>query len=323
MASKAFYTKEEIDQAKNVDLIDFIRRCEYEVIPKGPRAHCLKEHDSFVITNNRWIWNRENIGGSVIDFAMHYPNKNTRTFTEAMNYIQEIMNNGRVSCDPRESKSSEKKETSKTFSSLALPDRYQNNKRVFAYLSKTRCIDKDIVWDMIKQRKIYECAQYHNCVFLGNDKEGSVRYAAMRGTLAGRKYVQECEGSSVNFGFVMEGRSNKLYVFEDSIDALSHATFTKLEGKDYTEDHRLALHGNCTQYRLLQYLNDNPNLNHVVFCLDNDLGGRNATTRLRHILSSELSERKLFVDVLTPIKKDFNEDLKCFFEKQLQNGRVM
>ena len=318
-----FKSKEEIEQAKNVDLIEFIRRCGHEVIKKGPRAHCLQEHDSFVVTNNRWIWNRENIGGSAIDFAMHYPNKNTRTFIEAINYIHETMNNSSISYTPRESKSLEDKKPVETFSSLVLPDRYQNSKRVFAYLLKTRCIDKDIVSDMIKQRKIYECTQHHNCVFLGYDKEGSVRYAAMRGALAGRKYVQECEGSSVNFGFVMEGRSNKLYVFEDSIDALSHATFTKLEGKDYTEDHRLALHGNCTQYRLLQYLNDNPNLNHVVFCLDNDLGGRNATTRLRHILSTELPERKLFVDVLSPIKKDFNEDLQSFFERQMQNGRVI
>lgn len=156
---------------------------------------------------------------------------------------------------------------------LILPPRYENTNWVIAYLTQSRCIDRTIVLDMIRQKRLYESKDKHNCVFLGYDHTGEIRYAFNRGTLSGIRFAGDCPGSSSkDYGFVMEGSSDRLYVFESPIDALSHATLTKMKGEDYTQDTRLSL--GCVSDRALhQYLKDNPAIKRVVLSLDNDKCG--------------------------------------------------
>ena len=54
-----------------------------------------------------------------------------------------------------------------------------------------------------------------------------------------------------------------------------------------------------------QMLKDNPNIRRVKLCLDNDDGGHKATRRI----SAKLTERGIEHEILTPILKDWNEDL--------------
>lgn len=59
---------------------------------------------------------------------------------------------------------------------LQLPPRDQNDRRVFAYLTKTRKIDPEIVQDMMKQGRVYQSRQEINgkirvnCAFIGYDE---------------------------------------------------------------------------------------------------------------------------------------------------------
>ena len=137
--------------------------------------------------------------------------------------------------------------------------------------NKTRKIDNDIIADMMHQEKLYQ-SDRHNCVFIGTDKDGTVRFASERGTFTGVSYRRDCPGSDKRFCFNIEGRSNLMYVFEAPIDAMSHATIFKMQKLDYTEDHRISL-GCLDDATMIQYLQDRPDIKNIILCLDNDQWG--------------------------------------------------
>lgn len=63
---------------------------------------------------------------------------------------------------------------------FALPPANKNMHRVFAYLCKTRGIDRNVVSAFAKAHLIYEDAEYHNAVFVGLDSDGIVCFSISR-----------------------------------------------------------------------------------------------------------------------------------------------
>ncbi len=104
--------------------------------------------------------------------------------------------------------------------------------------------------------------------FVGTDKEGTTKFCTLR-SIGGKKFTQDVKGSEKKHGFCIKGRSNRLFVCESPIDVISHATLTKMNNRDYTEDTRLSL-GGLTEDALVQFLADNPQITEIVFALDND-----------------------------------------------------
>ena len=62
-----------------------------------------------------------------------------------------------------------------------LPEPYKNEKRVLAYLSRTRFVDYEILMFFIERGAIYEEMRRHNAVFVGFDNQGKARHAHMKG----------------------------------------------------------------------------------------------------------------------------------------------
>lgn len=50
-----------------------------------------------------------------------------------------------------------------------LPPRNDRMSRVFSYLLLTRGIDKNVLFEFVRSRMIYESADFHNAVFVGYD----------------------------------------------------------------------------------------------------------------------------------------------------------
>ena len=115
----------------------------------------------------------------------------------------------------------------------------------------------------------------------------------------------------------MEGKNTTLYTFEAPIDLLSHATFFKMKGIDYTEDHRISL-GCLGDAALMQYLDDRPQIRNIILSLDNDRGGRTASQKLMQ----SLKEKGYSVFEEFPQNKDYNEDL-VKSQKNLQIERII
>ena len=215
---------------------------------------------------------------------------------------------------------------------LFLPYKADNNRAAFVYLVKTRGIDPDIIGQMMKQGKIYQGRFFNKeeekyetvCAFVGQYKDDKPGYCYMRGVLPDSKIKRDKTGSDKRFSFCMEGRSNRLYALEAPIEVLAHATLTKLNGNDWTQDHRLAL-GGMSSLSLDRYLEKHPEIDTVIIALNNDYDkfdkdgqpdnrGQNGAKRLAEIYR----KRGLTVKNQIPVNIDFDEDLMCF----RRNGSV-
>jgi len=196
---------------------------------------------------------------------------------------------------------------------LQLPEKCNTTKRVYAYL-RSRGIDKDIINFCIKTGRLYESLPYHNAVFVGTDKEGKPRYAAMRGT--GSKFKGEATGSDKRFSFAVPSEnSTELHLFESAIDLLSYATLCKRQGEDWQQEHLLSLagiykpKGETNEISLpktiKQYFADYPEITRVSLHLDNDIAGREASKALMEVLSKTYA----VIDEPPSQGKDFNEFL--------------
>ncbi|HBU13263.1 MAG TPA: hypothetical protein DEB31_11280 [Clostridiales bacterium] len=163
------------------------------------------------------------------------------------------------------------------------PNANGNNERVYAYLTKTRGIDGGVVLEQLKLECLYESAAHHNCVFLGFDGNGNPAYAYMRGTYtnADKAFKGEAEGSIKEWSwrFSPTPQSSVVYVYESPIDALSHITINKERGAEWRNAHYLSL-GCVSDNALQKFLQTHPGVTDIMFCLDNDKGGVNATAKL-------------------------------------------
>jgi len=299
-----FYSREQIEKARNADLVTYLYQNGYRLIKSARNEYRLEEHDSLVISNNKWHWFSQVICCNTYDFFIKYE---VNSFTEAV--VELLGISGRE--DRIENIKTYVPKKEKTVTELKLPEKNKNYRRVFAYLIKTRCLDKDIVCDMVKENLIYESKDTHNVVFLGKDKDGNIRHASVRGTLSDKSYKGDCLGSDKRYCFNIKGRSDTLFVFESAIDLLSHATITKMKKKDYREDHRISS-GGVSSIALFQYLKDNPDIKNVVLCLDNDEAGEKAKIRI----AKELLEKGYEVaEDFPPSGKDWNDFLKKLSDK--------
>ena len=187
---------------------------------------------------------------------------------------------------------------------FVLPEANHDMRRVYAYLTKTRCLDREVVSVFAKAKMLYEDAKYHNAVFVGFDKDGIARHAHKRGTYTqGEPFKGNVDGCDPWYSFHHTGKSDTVYVFEAPIDMLS---FISMYPNGWQQHSYVSLCG-VAEHALLQLLADNPQVQKIGLCLDNDKAGIKARERITNILS-ERGYGNVFS--LFSHQKDWNEDLQ-------------
>lgn len=276
-----WYTEEEIEIAKSVDLVEVAKALHYTVQKKG-RYYTVKEMDSIRIYDRRsWCrWSRRgdkhNGGGSQIDFLRVFAGLE---FTEAVAWLLDFA--GYCKMPARSNTSALKnlapKEAPREKKQFELPAPARNNNYLYSYLINERGISREVVDNFVDKGLIYESRDYHNIVFKGLDAEGRCRFASMRGVFDNRGEPFKCDvaGNDKTYGFnLVNKESSEILVFEGAIDLMSHV-----------EIHRdcsanlLAL-GMLADAPLETFLKENPQVTSIRFCLDNDEHGRRATKEL-------------------------------------------
>ena len=312
------FTEEQMQQIYNTNLIDFAVRHGFE-IEKGDRNTVHVKHSGglYLFKHGRGYicFSKEGSKGNIVDFVQEYMGAsdfksaaemilNCRAYEQTEHYIPPV----------------EKKPRGE----LVLPPRDRSFDRTIAYLTRTRGIEKEIVYAMMEQGRVYGARtekggySFHNCAFVGYDEGGKPRYCALRAPSADSHFRQDVENSDKTYGFIMEGRSNRVYEFEAPIDAMSHATLCKLNGIDWRKDHRVS--ERCLSDKALaRYLKLHPEVTEIVFCYDNDIDGKLAdgTPHNHGQAQAEISAEKFtklgyLCFIQTPRTKDFNKDLTTF-----------
>ena len=304
------FTEEQITQANRTSVLELAKQLGYHPEKRGNNYH-IKDHGGLYINEakNSYYNFASKTGGGPIQFLM---------FTQKMNWVEStkyLVGDGEIQqqrTDMNWKKPQEQKPTE-----FKLPAKSETSyKRLFAYLTKTRGIDKDIAIDLVNKKKIYESSPHHNVVFVGYDENGQPRQAFQRGTVTGITFKGEVPGGDKNYCFTMEGKGDSLTVYEAAIDAISHATVYKLNDCEWKNEHRIAL-GGLSDHALEKYLTLHSEIKKITFAFDNDFDARyndgrpapNWGQQAAVQLADKYSEKGYSTGIETPIAKDFNDDL--------------
>lgn len=296
-------TKKQIAEAKQWDLLSYLQAREPDELKRaGPNEYRTVSHDSLVISNGKWHWCSQNIGGkSALDYLIKVCGQD---FVSAV----QTLCNGRAG-----SILSQPVNTSPPPKLFELPEPNRYASKLMAYL-QGRGIDAGIISRCLQDGSLYESFRYHNCVFVGKDQDGAARFASLRGTYG--DFKMDVSGSDKRFNFCLSAAPNsgRVSVFESAIDALSGASLKKLEGAAWEDTHYLALSG-TSPLALLQFLSDHPEVCHVALCLDNDKAGRIGAVKIEAAIRGDpaLSSQVKTIELkLSPTEygKDYNQHLQ-------------
>lgn len=289
-------TDEETNKANKANIEDYIRSLGLAQKHAGKTIKVEGFGGLYIDPKeNRWYCFSEGKGGGPIQLVMHIEKK---TWIEA---VKQLI--GDDSINPHFQRDIEK-EKHKDKEEFHLPEKNNTYKHMMAYLVQTRKIDKDIVYKYINNKTLYEDKK-RNCVFVGYDNENNPRYAGLRGTLSNAKapFKGEALNSDKAFSFHSKGTTDEVYVFESAIELMSYKTLQKITSKSFENHYMLSL-GGLTSVALNRYLNDNPNIEKINLCLNNDDRGLEATEDLAAKYRDNFT-----IEIKLPKLKDWNEDL--------------
>lgn len=300
----SYISKEIVEEARKVELLTYMKQCEpNELVHLGNHHYCTKEHDSLKISNGKWFWFSRGIGGhTALDYLIKVKQL---PFQEAVLRLTDMPV---IEAPIHISEPRVKKEKT-----LLLPRANRNNSRVYDYLL-SRGIDAELIDYCIDSGRLYESYPHHNAVFVGTDRLGHPKYAALRGVNS--NYKGEASGSDKRYSFSIPSENSKrLHLFESAIDLLSYATLCKHKGYDWRKEHLLSLAGvyqpktdskeNKLPLAVQQYLTDYSEVKRIHLHLDNDRAGRSSAEALMKLISEQYEVFKQ----PPPSGKDCNEYL--------------
>lgn len=290
------FTEEQKQTARQIDIAELLRSQGETLKRSGSEYEWCDGSAKVTIRGNLWFHQYERQGGDAIDFVRRFYNK---SYPEAMEYLLSD-SSGTLAVSPpivREVKPFE------------LPPKNENMRRAYAYLLNRRGIDKNVLNAFAYRQMIFESEKYHNVVFVGYDKDGVPRHAHKRGSGSESSYKGNADGSDPRYSFHRHGTSEHLYLFEAPIDMLSFISMHK----ENWRDHSYAACGVSDQI-MWQMMKDNPHIEKVYLCLDNDVPGQDAAEHL----CQKLMTHGIQHEILIPIRKDWNEDLLFTEQEETQ-----
>ena len=298
----AYATPEEIAQAKQLDLLTYLRNYEPgELVKVANGTYCTREHDSLKISNGKWYWFSRSVGGtSALDYLIHVKGYSLPGAVEVI--LGRSLEKPPVSY----------KQPDRSTKTLLLPQRNDNSRKVTTYL-RTRGIHPAILDFCYRNNLLYEGMPYHNAVFIGYDENHSPKYAALRGTVG--NYKGETSGSDKQYSFNIPalGKAETVHVFESAIDLLSYASMEYMAGRDWRREHLLSLAGvfkterpNVVPVALQRFLKAHPEVHTLNLHLDADEVGRGAAAGI----ISGLGDRYTITDTPPKHGKDINDELR-------------
>jgi len=299
-------SEQQILRARGVDLLDYLRTYEPGSVRKsGANEYCLKEHDSFKISNGKWFWHSRGFGGhSCLDFLMK---------VRGMGFVAAVqsLTDGKFTAVHESAKAmpqiNPQPQQPKPFK---LPAANANNDRVYAYL-RGRGIGRDVINRCIKAGILYESAGNHRCVFVGKDGD-KPKFACERGTEDAWK--KDVPGSSKRFSFCLppdNPNSRTLIVTESPIDTLAHHDIHKI-GQTGMDGYRLSL-GGVGSMALTGFLERHPEMQNIQLALDNDKAGKDAANRIIGELLGDRRFSHINITVAPPPNgyKDYADTLQA------------
>jgi len=298
-----------IEKARSVDFKEFLEQEGFNFKRETYNYNRCIQHNSLVLNtkgNIYWYnWYSMNQKGDIIAFVQN--NITNGDFRKAVEYIINKQVGSYIKIESVDRKISDT--TVKADVEILKND---NMKRLFAYLIKTRGVDSQIVYQLVRKGLILEDKE-HNIVFKAIDEAGNTVGGEIRGTCTNNIFRGIVKNSNEEYGFSIPigNKITKLIAFEASIDVISYFQVYKYMLK---ETLLLSL-GGCTKTnKISTYLTLYKNINEITVCTDSDTGGDNAFNAIKGTYNSlkVIDGREILKNNGV---KDFNEMLKAMENK--------
>lgn len=237
---------------------------------------------------------------SIIDFVMELDNCDVQA---AINKLKPLID----TYDLAQARISKPIKTyeSKT---LVLPERADTVRNVYAYLTKTRCINKNIVDNFIWNNNLYQ-DDHNNCVFVSYNRQGQATFCNKRGSNEKSNFKQDMPGSDYEHCFFIDNGANTLVVTEAVIDCMSVMSIMEDSGRKINEYSYVSLSGNCKWEAVGNILKENPCIDTVILSCDSDEKGFMAMDNIKKLIVAKHSSVS-YKYFLPKTEKDWNEQLQ-------------
>lgn len=287
------FTEEEKERANATSIADYLT-AHGESVKRAGREYVWDAPSGKVsINGGEWYSQYEQVGGGAVNFVRKFYGL---SYPEAVRSL--LGSNVETELSRADNKPREEARLPFT-----LPPRNTDMRRVYGYLVGERLIDRDVLTRFVRDGLIYEDAEYHNAVFVGNNPDGVPCHAQKRSTSPVSDFKGNLTGSIAEYSFHFVGESEYLFVFEAPIDMLAYISMNKPEW----EKHSYIALCSTADRAACQMLKDHPNLKMVFLCLDHDSAGIEGCYRLAESIHS-IGEYSIWRKC--PRNKDWDEDLK-------------
>lgn len=311
------------EMKRQIRITDYAQSHGFHVERVG-RYYTLAEHGSVRIDPDRncFFWNsgidpvthqsmEENSKGSVIDFAMALVHGHDKH--EALKELGSLVympGQGQAPVTRREAGQAVASPPKKSLAE-SLPPKAAKMHRAYAYLTKSRYIDPDVVQEFVDRKMLYQDDR-GNCVFVAHAADGKPNFATLRGTLTEKRFTADVPGNDYTRNFYINNGADKLIVAESVIDTMSVMSILEGQGIDHRKYDYLALTGTAKEKAVLTHLQETPK-KEVLLSLDRDLAGVSAAGKIegqiRKVLGDNPGSPAVTFHVPREGRKDWNDEL--------------
>jgi hypothetical protein len=140
------FTKEQLQEANNINIVALAKNCGYDVKKISPRSYKIPSYGGLYIKadGTKWNWFSHGKGGGAIQFLMELEGKK---WVESVNELLGITHDELPYIEPPPKDIDVKGE-------LILPKKNGTSKHIFAYLIQTRKIDSKVVKEFVKNKQL-------------------------------------------------------------------------------------------------------------------------------------------------------------------------
>lgn len=295
---------------KEIKIEDIARELGFTIVRKGEYLS-TKEHDSLRINPEKNIFIRNSSGekGTVIDFIECFTNQSKREIIEDLVRRLEHISPAETLIK-REDMALEEKDKM-----LELPPQASHMRNVFAYLTKVRYIEPEVIQELVNRKQLYQDIR-KNCVFVSYNDEKKANFACLKGTNTYIPYTADVSGCDYRSGWFVDNQSTNLYITEAPIDAMSKMSLLCKTETDYHAFDYLSLTGTGKWEMVLEHLKKR-NYKEIFIGTDSDRWGKECAEKIKNAVQQADHNVKVVLD-LPQIKKDWNEEMIYLFNRQFR-----
>ena len=293
-----------VRQARQTDLPDWLRRNNIPLVRAGQWWY-IEGIDSLRIQGYKWFRNSQGIGGNAIDFLVHFFYLSQSEAVDRLTQDAGRSVNIKIGVKEKNKKILPFVPGLFDFNSIATTG---DQRRVIAYLVKTRGIPVDIVLAEIRNGRLFQESLTGNAVFAMTNEYDVIVGAEVVGTLSFEnsrfKSLKACCECGYGFSFGQKDKPRFILFFESAVDLLSFVALMRTRSKPMSACLLVSMAGlkfNVVQLSLRVFGNQETT---PVFCVDNDVAANRFIDRCLSQYPSAILKQPV------NIFKDWNDQLR-------------